>query len=135
MATEIVKEAKKKGGSAWWILLLILPFVLIAAGYLLYRAFWTLSAMRYIAKLGSFNVFKQNNIQVATQWDPAGTQFQEGYYGGLGWNAATGKITGAGWAKTFFYGLPYIWALPYVLFSPGFYGGLFWNKNAPQNLS
>lgn len=135
MATEILKEPKKRGSAAWWLWLAIAFPILVFIFWLIYRAIWTLSAMKYISALQKINVFKQNNIQVATQWGIKGTQFQEAYYGGLGWNAATQKPTGPGWLKSFFYGLFFWFALPYILLSPGFYGGLFWNKNAPQNFS
>jgi hypothetical protein len=128
MATQIEKEIKKKHSWLWWIL--AIPILLIMA-YLIFRAMWTISAMYYGRNIG-YNVFKQNNIKVFTLWGVTGSAFQILYYGKAGtWNAATGAPSTGGWIVSFFYGLPYIWVLPYILFSPGFYNGLL-NPGQPQ---
>lgn len=88
--------------------------------YLLYRAMWTLSALRY-ARVNP----TQNNINVVTAWSSNEIEMREEQqeFGIGAWkNHASTPIA------DFLHGWPIIYLLPYILISPGFYYALLGKK-------
>lgn len=82
----------------------IVPFAVLF--WLIYRAMWTLSCIRY-KRLK----FTQINIKAATiNRDIIAFQY------GKSQNIFTQWL----------YGWPIFWLIPFILFSPGFWGGVFW---------
>jgi len=116
-------KEKKKSLWSWIIWGLCLPLLAIIF-WLIYRAAWTLSALRYGRTQSNPKYgLSQNNIQIFTTWGKSGTEFQAGYYGHVagGYTAAGLPVNPLG---LWLYGWVWWWAIPYLLLSPGFYKGL-----------